>query len=177
MAHELDRARIEAIIQAIVDRSAGEWLLVGGGLVALWLEPRRVTEDLDLVGLQGTRAERLALMETASDLGLPVEVVNSAADFFVHRVPDWKEQIEPFFQGKVGTVYRPAPTLFLLLKLQRLSEQDLEDCRTLLERVARDGMSLDRERVRGSLRALPPTEDKALAKRRKALAGLLLDQV
>ncbi len=75
----------------------GEWLLVGGALVSVWVEPRRVTEDIDLIGLTGAPDERLALMDAVFSLGLPVEAVNSAADFFVHRISGWRDEIEKSF--------------------------------------------------------------------------------
>jgi len=49
----LDRDRIQGIVHEIGEQLAGDWLLIGGGLVALWLEPDRTTEDLDLVGIRG----------------------------------------------------------------------------------------------------------------------------
>jgi hypothetical protein len=58
----------------------------GEKLREVWLESRRVTEDIDLVG---TRPDsRLRLMELAERLGLPIEAMNSAADFFVRRISD-----------------------------------------------------------------------------------------
>jgi len=83
---ELDHARLDLIVQAVADRLSGDWLLVGGGLVSLWLKPRRVTEDVDMVAIDGSGADRFALLGLAVDLGLPVEALNSAADFFVHRI-------------------------------------------------------------------------------------------
>jgi hypothetical protein len=66
---DLDRARLERVVEAIAERLPGDWLLVGGALVALWLEPRRTTEDVDIVGLGGTTDERLALLRLAAELG------------------------------------------------------------------------------------------------------------
>src|SRR3990172_11650529 len=109
MPTQLDAARIDGIVQQIADRLPGAWVLVGGGLVALWLDRRRVTEDIDIVGIEGTGAERLALLGLAHDLGLPVEALNSAADFFVHRIADWREQTELFRRGRAGRVFRPTP--------------------------------------------------------------------
>ena len=88
---ELDCERISGLLDQLGDGLTGEWLLVGGALVSVWVEPRRVTEDIDLVGLTGTQGERLALMDAVFSLGLPVEAVNSAADFFVHRISGWRE--------------------------------------------------------------------------------------
>src|SRR5205085_12680271 len=120
------------------DRLPGDWLLIGGGLAALWFDARRVTEDVDLVGIEGTGADRLSLLGLAHDLGLPVEAVNSAADFFVHRISDWREQLEIFRVGRTGRIFRPTPTLFLLLKMRRLSTRDLDDCLRLLDRCRSD---------------------------------------
>ena len=114
---ELDRQRIEALVAAVADRLEGDWLLVGGALVALWLLPRRVTEDVDIIGLGESGAQRSKLLGLAFDLGLPVETLNSAADFFVERIEGWRQQIEPLHRGAQGTVFRPTPDLFLLLKL------------------------------------------------------------
>lgn len=54
----LDHARLDAILRALADRLPGAWLLVGGALVALGLEPRQVTAGIDVVGLEGTLDER-----------------------------------------------------------------------------------------------------------------------
>jgi hypothetical protein len=84
--------------------------------VALWLEPRRVTEDIDLVGLGGSPDDRLDLMRFADAMGLPIEAVNSAADYFVRRVHGWEQELELFLAGTGARLYRPTATLFLLLK-------------------------------------------------------------
>lgn len=175
MSLELDRQRLEVIIRTIGERAAGEWLLVGGALVSIWLEPRRVTEDVDVVGLQGTPQERYQLMEIASDLGLPIEAVNSAADFFVRRIPGWRSEIEVLHQGERGTIYRPTATLFLLLKIERLSEQDLADCRAVIGYARTSGMPVDPGRVLASLDSLPLVDDDRLLSRRAELRHLLAE--
>jgi hypothetical protein len=100
----------------------------------------------------------------AKDLGLPVEALNTAADFFVERIPGWKDELETLRRGKRGTVFRPSATLFLLLKLERLSERDLADCVAAL-----DLWPVDADRVTRALDALAPTDDPALAARRRGL--------
>jgi hypothetical protein len=160
-------------VQSVADHLPGDWLLVGGALVALWLDTRRVTEDVDLVGIEGSGADRLSLLGLARDLGLPVEALNSAADFFVHRVPDWRQQIEPFRIGKTGRVFRPSPTLFLVLKIRRLSTRDLDDCLELLWRCSRDALVVDTARVLSALGSLPPADDPALTARRSRLRSAL----
>ena len=129
---ELDRARIERFLTRAVATLEGEWVLIGGAAAAVWFSPGRTTEDIDLVGGEGTNAERLRLMEVADAEGLPVEAVNSAADFYVRRIKDWNREVVVLLQG-TATIYRPTATLFLLLKINRLGEQDLDDCLALLE--------------------------------------------
>jgi hypothetical protein len=174
VAENLDRERLEALLSAMAERLHGDWLLVGGALAALWLdEPSRTTEDVDLVGLSGIPEERLALMQFAQDMGLPIEAVNSAADFFVRRIPGWQEEIEIFRTGPKSRIYRPTPTLFLLLKIDRLSEQDLGDCLATIEKARKEGLALDAERVLSALAALG-VGDSALESRRQALRQALL---
>jgi hypothetical protein len=164
-----DRARIQGFLELCGDRLEGEWLLVGGGAAAAWFAPARTTEDIALIGLGGTQAERFALMDLAAAAQLPIEAVNSAADFFVRRIADWREHLVALHRGARATIYRPDATLFLLLKIQRLSEIDLEDCTALIER----GDPIDRDRVRRAIEALAATSDLAATARRSDLLARL----
>lgn len=169
----LDRGRIDAILDAAADALEGDWLLVGGAAAATWFLPGRVTEDVDLVSLRGSQEDRLALLALAERLGLSPEAFNSAADFFVHRIVDWTAEMEPLRQGRGARIHRPSVTLFILLKLGRLSEVDLDDCLALLRFAQDAGGSWDRERVKAALDVLPPSTDVALVERRRALRGAL----
>lgn len=169
MPLELDRTRIETALGTMTERLEGDWLLVGGALVALWLTPRRVTEDIDLVGLTGSPEERLRVMEIASEAGLPIEAVNSAADFFVRRIHGWRDEIEIFRKGPRARIYRPSPTLFLLLKVGRLSEQDLDDCLAMIRKAETENLHLELGRVLEAISALPESQDSALEARRLTL--------
>ena len=173
MPIELDRGRIEEIVRALGDRLDGEWVLLGGALTAIWLLPRRVTEDIDIVSLAGSSGDRLTLMLAAEELGLPVEAVNSAADFFLERIPGWRNRLELHLEGRSARIYRPDPTLFLLLKSRRLSEQDLADCRAMLQKVEAEGLLLDRRAVLECLGGLDATDDEALSGRRAELDAML----
>jgi hypothetical protein len=135
---DLDRARLERVVEAIAERLPGDWLLVGGALVALWLEPRRTTEDV------GHRRARRHDRRLAGRAGAIPE-----------RYP--------------GRIHRPSVTLFLLLKLGRLSEQDLADCLAALARATSDGLRFDAGRVLAALDALPAGADAELAHRRRRL--------
>lgn len=167
------RARIEALLVRAGERLEGEWLLIGGAAAAVWFSSARTTEDIDLVSLGGTQAERLALMELAADAGIPVEAVNSAGDFFVRRIPDWRDHLVVLHAGARATIYRPSATLFLLLKLSRLSAVDLEDCLALIDHARQTGEAIDVARVRGAIDALPATADAALAGRRATLRAVV----
>jgi hypothetical protein len=169
-----DRERIRKIVHEIGERLEGDWLLIGGALVALWLESERTTEDLDVVWIRGAEEDpRLALFGLAERLGLPVEALNTAADFFVQRVPGWRQEIEVLHRGSAGTIYRPTATLFLLLKVGRLSEQDLSDCLDLLRKVEAEGAALDTARVLAALDGLADTDDEQLRARRARLRSRL----
>jgi len=164
-----DRSRILALLQRAGDRLEGDWLLIGGAAAAVWFSDRRTTEDIDLIGLGGTQAERFALMELAVEAAIPVEAVNSAADFFVRRIPGWREELAVLVRGTRATIHRPTATLFLLLKLSRLSARDLQDCVDLIAHCRTTHDPIDRERVRSALDALAATDDAELERRRGEL--------
>jgi len=166
---ELDRARLEQVVEAVAERLPGDWLLIGGALAALWLEPRRTTEDVDLIGLGGTIEERLSLMRLAGELGLPVEALNSAADFFVRRIDGWRDELEPFRTGTAGRIHRPTVTLFVLLKIERLTDHDLADCLAAVARARAERLRFDPGRTLAALDALPPAGEPDLSRRRRRL--------
>ncbi|MHC4339688.1 MAG: nucleotidyl transferase AbiEii/AbiGii toxin family protein [Planctomycetota bacterium] len=166
---ELERQSIESIVHAVADRLEGEWLLVGGALVALWLQPERTTEDVDLVGFRPSADARLELLELADELGLPVEALNTAADFFVERVAGWRDETEILYRGARGAIHRPSPTLFLLLKVRRLSERDMSDCLALIDKAASESLPLDCDRVVRSIDGLPPADYESVSERRADL--------
>ncbi len=168
-----DRSRIQALLHAAGDRLDGEWLLIGGAAAAAWFSPSRTTEDIDLISLAGTQEARLALMELAADSSLPIEAVNSAADFFVRRIADWRDQLVELMRGATAVIYRPSATLFLLLKLERLSEADLGDCLAMMAHCAETGESVDVDRVRLRLDTLATPDDLELAERRARLRAAL----
>jgi hypothetical protein len=170
-----DRSRIQSLLELAGDRLTGEWLLIGGAAAAAWFAPVRTTEDIDLIGLGGLQAERFALMELAASAAIPIEAVNTAADFFVRRIEDWRDQLVLLHRGASATIYRPSATLFILLKLTRLSAVDLDDCLALVEHCEESGEGIDRARIRARIDALPPTEDASLADRRARLRDALGD--
>lgn len=168
-----DRARVGELLRLVGTQLSGEWLLVGGAAAACWFSPERTTEDLDLIGLGGSQAERFALMQLATHAAIPIEAVNSAADYFVRQISDWRDQLVELYRGPNATIFRPNATLFLLLKIGRLTETDLGDCMLLLDHVLGSGDLLDRGRVIAALDALPVSRDAALLERRARLRAAL----
>jgi hypothetical protein len=170
---ELDRTRIDGLLARAADILEGDWILVGGAAAALWFSPQRTTQDIDLVKETSTNDDRLRLMEVAEAEGLPVESVNSAADFALRRIPGWTHGAVLLRAGATARIFRPSATVFLLSKLRRLGEQDLDDCIGLLRWCVAHGEPVDRVRVRAEIGNLPETADHALAQRRRELAGML----
>jgi hypothetical protein len=171
--HVLERQRIQQLIEAAGERLTGEWVLVGGALAALWLSPERVTEDVDLVSISDLPERRYQLMDFALDHGLPIEAVNSAADFFLRRIPGWTDDLELLHAGSRARILRPTPTLFLLLKCERLSEADLSDCLALLALAERGEIAIDATRVLARLDALGDPDSGPAALRRGRLRAAL----
>ncbi len=169
----LDRARLQALLADAGAQLDGEWLLIGGAAAAAWFADARTTDDIDLIALDATRARRIAVMDLAVAHGLPVEAVNSSADYFVRRIDGWRDQLVPLVQGPRAVIYRPTPTLFLLLKLARLSAIDLDDCLALIAHCRRVADPIDRARVAAALAALPATTDATRLARRAALASAI----
>jgi hypothetical protein len=170
---ELDRARIERLLQRAADSLEGDWVLAGGAAAAVWFSPTRTTQDVDLIKDELGDKDRLRLLEVAEAEGLPFETVNSAADFVLRRIPGWMENAVLLRKGTSARIFRPSATVFLLSKIGRLGEQDLADCLALLEWCERHTESVDRVRVMAALSALRATTDVALAERRRVLAETL----
>ena len=163
-----------AIIAEAADRLEGDWVLVGGGAAALWFDAARMTEDVDLVPVSPDPAARYQLLDLADALGVPVEALNSAADFFLRRLDGWQDDLVLVSEGRRGRVFRPGPALFLRLKLRRLSALDLADCEGLLDHLAREGTGFDARPVLAELDALASTADAELDARRARLRERLV---
>ncbi len=121
-------------IGRVVDELDGDWLVIGGSLLAMINSEYRVTSDIDICPIgEMTNEKRLHLMDIADQLKLPIEAINPAADFFVRQIPNWKSSIVLMKKGKKGQLYRPDIELYYNLKLSRMSESDIEDCNLFLD--------------------------------------------
>jgi hypothetical protein len=73
------------------------------------------------------------MMEIAEGFGLPIEAINQAGAFFLHRIANWQDKILKVHQGSKSTIFRPNLELFFELKLGRLSDADVVDCLNYLK--------------------------------------------
>jgi hypothetical protein len=169
----LDQRRIRELVELAGEQLEGDWVLVGGALAALWFTPGRVTEDVDIVSVVDRPDRRYALLDFAIAAGLSAEVVNSAADFFLRRIAGWEDHLEVLHIGSRARILRPTPTLFLMLKVGRMSEADLDDCLALVAEAKRSLWRIDVARVVAHLDALAPTGSAPAGARRQKLRTAL----
>lgn len=115
----------------------GDWLLVGGALLHVLGISERVTIDIDLVPLDEiTNKDQLEIMKIAEESCFPPETVNFAAEYFVKKQPNWKNELVILFENENLKIYRPSRKLFRLLKEQRGSETDLMDIEIFEKNIA-----------------------------------------
>ncbi len=145
----IDQTLLGRFVTLAVERLEGDWVVLGGTVLPLLGIEHRVTLDIDVAGPEtaGNR-ELLILMGIADELGLPVETINQAATYFLHRVPDWPALLVPLQTSDKASVLRPNATLFIQLKLARLSETDLSDCLHMLGFARRTSEVVDLTRLR-----------------------------
>lgn len=168
----LRRDAIRGFLTSAAEDLQGDWVLLGGALVALLFDPERGTEDIDLVALHPDQESRVRLMDAAARAGLGVETVNSAADFFLRRIDGWENDLLPMVTLGGLTVWRPGPRLFVRLKAGRMTERDLADCLLALEA---EGAGLDWSETLAWLRDLD-SETREVSARRQALVARIESQ-
>jgi len=113
---------------------SGDWVIVGGALLHLLGRSDRTTTDIDLVPLETRGNAQLAQsFELAEKLKLPVETINSAALYFLKKIPNFEKELVLLKEWKSGRIFRPSLFLFFQLKTDRLSETDALDCENILQ--------------------------------------------
>ena len=160
----LTTATLRRFLKLAGERLTGDWVIIGGCVLPLLGIEHRVTVDLDVAGPdEADMRQSLVLMEIAEELGLTAEAINQAGAHFLRLVDDWRDHLVEVHRGTGATLHVPDATLFLLLKLRRLTESDLSDCRVMLERARTRGEPVDAVRLRAAVRgylrgsALPGT--------------------
>ena len=136
------------ILARFVDEAAarleGDWVVIGGSALLLMGCEFRPTVDIDIAGPEKASTDHyLRLLEIAEELDLPVEAVNQAGAFFLRRIDGWQKHVVPYKVGAKGRILVPDTTLFLLLKMPRLTETDLADCLAVLKLAGLKGLTFD----------------------------------
>ena len=143
---------LEKFIGLAGKRLSGDWIILGGTVLPLLGIDHRTTVDIDLARAEKSGDDQsLELMQIAEDIGLPPEAVNPAASFFLHKISDWRENLVLVSKGSKAKIYRPNGTLFLLLKISRLSESDLADCLEMLKYCKKNKEAIDLSRLQKAL--------------------------
>jgi len=171
----LNKKTLSAFVRLAANRLQGDWIIMGGSVLPLLGVEHRTTVDIDIAGpSQATMEQTLTLMELANELGLPIETINQAGAFFLQRIEDFNQQLILLRQGKTATIYRPNATLYILLKLPRFSESDLEDCLKFLEYADKQGETVDNSRLD---KAISQTRRKGVSRRQDKRLQVLLESL
>lgn len=149
----MDSKFLKKFIKILGKRVKGDWIILGGTVLPLLEASSRHTKDIDLAApLHATQKDILTLMDIAESLHLPIEAINQAAGFFLYRIPDWQKEIILFHKGTKANVFRPSATLYLLLKIKRMNETDLDDCLKMIEFSKRQREAIDKNRIISSIK-------------------------
>jgi hypothetical protein len=163
----IDNKLLSEFVQEAADQLAGDWVIVGGSVLQLLNIDIRVTTDIDLAGPENaTQKDTLTLMEIAADLGLPVEAINQAASYFLFKIPDWQSSLVLVKDGKRGRVLRPNASLFIKLKLPRLTASDLDDCMAMLAFAQKHREKIEFKSIEKLMKADMKVEQNSEKKRR-----------
>ncbi len=150
-----DQTKLRRFLKLAGDRLDGGWVIMGGAVLPLLGVSRRVTLDIDLAAMdEASSKQTLILMDIAESLGEPVDAVNQAGAFFLNKIKGWRKHLVPLHQGRRATLYRPDATLYVLLKINRMSESDLDDCLAMLSFARKTGEPLDAARLKREIRKL-----------------------
>ena len=150
----LDQKTLQRFLKLAADRLVGNWVIMGAIVLPLLGIDHRTTNDIDMAGPEDAGNEGLfTLMSIAEHLGLPVETINQAGAYFLHGIDGWRDEIILLHQGENASIHRPSVTLFVLLKLGRMTESDLIDCLEFLRFAKKRGEIVDVARLDKIIRA------------------------
>lgn len=112
----------------------GDWIILGGTLLPALGVEHRSTIDIDFVSKnESSNSQLLQLMEIAQSLGLPIETINSAAAYFLKKIPDYSERLILLKKSKDCSILRPTLDLYFELKISRALESDIQDILKMIE--------------------------------------------
>ena len=138
---------MKKFIAKVLTNLEGEWVIIGGTVLSLLGIDERVTMDIDMVAINNkqSNSQSIKLMEIAESLGLPVEAINQAGEYFLSKVDGFQDHLILFAESKKCKIYRPDAYLFLKLKLARSSETDLRDCMAFLRHNQEEARTFKKE--------------------------------
>lgn len=139
-------------LESMITELEGDWVLIGGSLLAVINAESRLTSDIDLCSIDELSNEkRISLMKLAEKAGLSIEAINPAADYFLKKIPNWKNSIVILKNGTKGNLYRPSLELYIALKLGRSTDTDIKDCISFLKWHVENKIDFDREKIKQTL--------------------------
>lgn len=143
----ISQDQYKKFLEAVIDHIEGDWVLVGGALIAVLIPNARVTVDIDLCPVgELTNERRIQLMKLAQASDLSIEAINPSADFFLRQIPHWQSSLVPFLKGHAGTLFRPSLHLYIQMKCERATESDISDCLLFIDWHRSNNISLETEK-------------------------------
>lgn len=167
---KIDNKLLMEFIKKAVNRLSGDWIIIGGSVLQLLNIDVRITTDIDVAGPDSaTQKDTLTLMDVAAEIGLPVEAINQAASYFLYKIPDWQNSLVLVQAGKLGRILRPNTSLFIKLKLARLTPSDLDDCLAMLHYAKQQQEQIDAKSLQKLIKITMKTETNGEKKQRMQL--------
>ena len=147
----LDPRLLQRFVTLAGERLKGDWVVIGGAVLPLLGVAHRTTLDIDVAGPdEADMGQMLALIVIAEEIGLSAAGINPAGSHFLRLVEDWPDHLIVVHRGSSATIHVPDATLYLLLKLRRLSESDLLDAVRMIALAEERGEAIDAARVRNA---------------------------
>jgi hypothetical protein len=144
----INKSLLKKFIELAGKKLTGRWVLIGGTVLPLLDSEIRPTIDSDMIGLPiDSNRESLLLMQIAEELGLPVETINQAGAYFLSKQENFENSLVILHEGKNAKIYRPDVNLFIRLKIDRMTETDLEDCLEFIRIAESTKERLDRAQL------------------------------
>lgn len=129
----IDSKLIKKFTSLALKKLDGDWVLIGSTVLLALNIDHRSTMDIDMVPTSAIgRDQTLLLMDIAQELEMPIESINQTGAYFLRKIKNWQTRLVLIGESKKVRIYRPNGTLFLQLKISRLSPSDLEDCLQML---------------------------------------------
>lgn len=89
----MNQEQILELIDELMQRLEGEWVLLGGSLLSYLKLSDRQTFDIDLAPCTTvTNQVTLKAIDIATKKGLPPETINFAVEFFLKKQRNWRQK-------------------------------------------------------------------------------------